>query len=325
MTYARPLKPVFYTDTVNWFKINGRSKSSTVDLPDGAFNSGYDIYDVFDLNPQNLCSFNTGSGTAHQVIAIDFGVSVTLDSIVILNHNMNTAEATFRVAHSAVAIEGVGEGTDVEASGVAINASEDTGVITAAADGDSVFNFTAASDRYWVVEFMDDATYSATDLTVGAIMIGEEYSLPLAPDINIGHTFEAGGTNISTGLSGKRHSSPSWIKANNDSATGDNYIPFRTGTGAEQIPGREGYSVSYSIIEDTDLLPSDLASPKGDTFIHKVFSKTAWQTLPFVFGIDSTSTTLGDYLFCRLVGNSFSVSQIAYRVYATSFSVEQEF
>jgi hypothetical protein len=325
LTYSRILKPIFYTDSVNWMKLNGRAKSDTVSLPEGTFNTGYDIYDAFDLQPQNLCSFNTGSGTEHQVIAIDFGVAVTLDSIIILNHNMTTAEATFRVANSTSAIDTAGGGDVVQASGVAINAEEDTGVITSDTDGDSVFNFTAVSKRYWAVEFMDAATYSATDLTVGAIIIGLKYALPFSPDLSVGHGFGFDGVSISTGMSGKKHSSPRWIKANNTSATASNYIPFRAGVGATQIPGREYYSFSYSTVADTNLLPSNLGVPTGNSFTTDVMSKTGWNACPMVMGIDSTSTTIGDYLFCRFRESSLSMNQTAHQVLNTSFSVEQEF
>lgn len=325
------LKPIFYTDSVNWLKINGRAKSDLLTSRAGSFNTGYDVYDAFDLNPMNVASWDTsGNTTTHIVIEIDLGYTGTsIDSISILNHNLVTAEGDIRVAHSSSPIASAGGGTAISGASEVLNAGVDIPVaeeiITPTADGDSVFTFTPSSDRYWAIEIQDISNFSATDLTIGAIMIGESYSLPYSPDLNVSHAFDIGGVNVSSSIGGKRYSSPNWIKANNDSAVGTNYIPFRSGTGAEQIPGRESFSISYSTIEDTDLLPSNLASPDTDTFIHKVFTKTAWNTLPMVWSVDSTSTTSGDYMFGRLVGNSFSMTQTAYRVYSTAFSIEQEF
>jgi len=307
-------------------KLNGLAKSSILSLEVGAFNTGYDIYDPFDLQPQNLCSFNTGSGTTNQVLALDFGVNVTMDFVAILNHNLNTAAGSVRVAASATPITTAGGGTEATIDFAVLNAAIGGGtVIEPAADGDTLYTFGAKTARYWSVEFADIATWTATDLTVGAIMVGAKHSLPLSPDINIGHGFDFSGVNISTGTSGKKHSNPSWIKANNTSATGTNYIPFRSGVGASQLPGREYYSLAYSIIADTSLLPSDLGAPSGSSFSVKVMSKTGWSACPMVMGVDSTSTTAGDYLFCRLIGNSFNMTQSSAQMHNIAFAVEQEF
>ena len=403
MTYARTNKPIFFTDSVNWLKMNGEAKTDILTDRTGSYNSDYDKFDLFDLNPQNVTSFDTsGNTTTHIVIQIDLGTSASsVDYCALLNHNMVTAEATLRVTHSASPITGVGLGTtviptaivnsdvnplsgavldetitDVETAwdvsdgtkftvgeylhitnndpdsevvkvtGIAADvltvtrAQQGTSAlafdsafalrryncISGVADGDCLVSFTASTDRYWAIEIIPaDGVFSATDLTMGAFMLGEKYSLPLSPDQNVGHSFSFGGVNISTGLSGKRHSSPSWVKANNTTAGAGNYITFRTGIGALQLPGREAYSFSFPFIGDTHFLPSDLGAPTGDSFTVDVMAKTGWQTLPMIMGVDSDSTTAGDYTFCRFREGSFSLTQVASRVYSTSFSVDQEF
>ena len=411
MTYARTLKPIFFTDAVNAMKLNGEAKAGMITDRLGSYNSGYDKFDLFDLNPQNVTSFHTSAATTtHILIEIDLGTSgYDIDYCALLNHNLATAEGTIRITHAAGPISTAGAGTTITADGgtapiATLNGtslpdtgetiSEDittgetdwtvsdgskftageyisaqntdldltevvavTGVaanvltvvraqqgtsaiifkigennlkryncISPPADGDTLIPFASSSDRYWAIEIIpSDGAFSATDLTMGSFMLGEKYSLPLSPDQNVGHSFSFGGVNISTGLSGKRHSSPSWVKANNTTAGAGNYITFRTGIGALQLPGREAYSFSFPFIGDTHFLPSDLGAPTGDSFTVDVMAKTGWQTLPMIMGVDSDSTTAGDYTFCRFREGSFSLTQVASRVYSTSFSVDQEF
>ena len=403
MTFSRTLKPVFYPDAVNHMKLNGRAKSDILTDRTGSYNSGFDKFDLFDLNPQNLTSFDTsGNTTTHILIQIDLGTSAPdVDYVALLNHNLVSAEGTIRVAHSASTMSTAGAGTTIVSgtatlngswvpdSGETINEAVDNSetdidvsdgtkftvgeiirvsggsgnenmligsivsntltvtraqqgssattfevgdnifrynCVTPAADGDTLIDFTASSDRYWALEIIpSDGVFSATDLTIGAMMIGEQHTLSLSPDINVGHSFEMNGVNISTGISGKRHSSPNWIKASNTTWTTGNYIPFRLDVGTSQIPGREVYSFSYSFIDDTGFFPSDLGSPSGDNFIFDVMSRTAWQAVPLIMSVDSTSTTQGDYIFCRFRADSFNLTQVASSVYSTSFSVDQEF
>lgn len=327
MTYARPLKPMFYTDSINWLKINGRAKATTLTDRAGTYNSGYDKFDLFDLQPQNEVSFDTsGNVTTHILIQIDFGVAVSCDSFSLLNHNLVSAEGRIRIAHSSGTMSAPGDGTVVSNVAVVLNGTEATEIVTPASDGDTVFTFDSASDRYWLLEIEDITNFSATDLTMGACLLGEHYTMPHNQDqSSLNHGFQMLGVSVAESEGGKRFANSRWTKANSASTTATNYIPFRSGTGVNQIPGRESYSANFSFIADTDLLPSDLSSPVGDTFIHKVVSKLGLQTLPCVFTMDSTSTTQGDYIFGRLTGNSFNLTQQAHNLYSTGFTIEQEF
>ena len=333
MTYARPTSPKFYPDVINWNKINGVAKSTILTDRAGVYLSGYDKFDAFDLNPVNIVKFDTTSNqTTHIVIGIDLGTfGHSIDFVSVMNHNLKTAEGTIRIAHSSSPITtaegGATPGTTIADLSPILNAQETTpNYCDPDADGDTLFSFTASTDRYWSIEIQDQASFSAAeDLFIGSVMFGEMYALPHSPDMNIVHSFSVDGVNLTESVSGKRHSNPRWIKANSETATGDNYIPFRTALGALQIPGRERYSLSYSTVTDTDIFPSDLSALVGDTVIGDIFSKTAWHTLPLIMAIDENSTTQGDYVYCRFMDKSLSVTQIAHRVYSTSFGVEQEF
>jgi hypothetical protein len=156
--------------------------------------------------------------------------------------------------------------------------------VTPAADYDTMFSFTSSSDRYWAIEIIpNDGVFSGTDLTMGAALLGEAYTMPFAPALEVRHGFNMGGVSVSGTMRGKRFSSSKWIKSNITTLDAGNYIPFRTDVGAQQIPGRETYSMSYPYVTDTDLLPSDIGAPSGNNFAVNVFAKTGWNTLPVSF------------------------------------------
>lgn len=326
MAYNRFLKPRFYTDSINWQASRGWSKASELALEVGSFNSGYSIYDAFDLNPFNLCSFDTSSGTTHQVLSIDQAVSARpVTFVAILNHNLNTAEGKIRIAHDTSAISTAGGGSPVGGTTVVFGGSESGGIVTPDSDGDILITFTESGDRYWSIEFQDDATWSATDLTVGAIIIGEYYTMPHSPDQSIEHGFMTDGISVQETVGGKRYANANWVRGNDETYQA-NYMPFRRATGLRQMPGREYFSCSFSFLADTDMLPSNMKIT-GDTddFAYDVFNKLNWQQFPCIFTPDSTSTTEGDYMFGRLAGNSFSLTQQAHNLYSTGFRIEQEF
>lgn len=403
MTYGRPAKPKFFTDNINAMRLHGRAKSSIVTARTGTYNTGYDIYDLFDLQPLNVTSFDTSANTTtHILIGIDLGTSAyDTNYFALLNHNLFTVEGTIRIAHDTSAITAAGGGTTVASPTVILNgtATPDSGetinaiinnsqtnitvtdatkftvgeiirvsggagnenmkvtavshptltctraqqgssattfevgdeirrynTVTPAADYDTMFSFTSSSDRYWAIEIIpNDGVFSGTDLTMGAALLGEAYTMPFAPALEVRHGFNMGGVSVSGTMRGKRFSSSKWIKSNITTLDAGNYIPFRTDVGAQQIPGRETYSMSYPYVTDTDLLPSDIGAPSGNNFAVNVFAKTGWNTLCFIFLIDSTSTTQGDFMFARLAGDSYSVTQQAYQVYSLQFAVEQEF
>ena len=327
LTYSRINKPVFYTDHVNWTKIHGRAKSDTISSESGSFNTGYDEFDLFDLQPQNLASWDSNGSSTHLVIAIDLGASVTCDSFAILNHNLTSASGEIRIAHHTSAITGAGQGTTVTGLSYKLNSEAGISSVATITNGESLFTFTAQTKRYWAVEIEDTVAIGnfGADVTIGAVLLGEQYSLPHSPDMNVAQSFGMSGVSISESGGGKRFADSRWIKGNSSGGSGTNYIPFRTSTvGFAQMIGRQAFTLSYSYVSDTNILPSDLSSVGGDNFALDVFIKTGGKTLPFVFGVDSASTTEGDYMFARLMSD-LSISQLAYTVHNIGFTIEQEF
>jgi hypothetical protein len=118
MTYSRMLQPRFYMDNPNWLVSRGLARSTIFSNNTGAgfdtFNTGYNVYQLFDGDPLNLCSFDTSTGTDTVSIKIDYTVvAMPTDFVCIMNHNLATAAGKIRVAHSTSPITTVGGGTAV--------------------------------------------------------------------------------------------------------------------------------------------------------------------------------------------------------------------
>lgn len=336
MTYGRFLKPRIFSDSINWNASRGWAKSSSCALNNNGWATGSSIYDVLDLNPINTGTLDTNGEdgtTARPYITFDQAVSSRPNTFVaILNHNLNAAGAKIRVASSSTEIdeydgEGGGGNDGVTVSGVSsiINGAVSSNIVTPSADGDTLFTFTESGNRYWSIEFQGVGANFTADIEIGAIMIGEYYTMPHSPDQSIEHGFMTDGISIQETVGGKRYANANWVRGNDETYQA-NYMPFRRATGLRQMPGREYYSCSFSFLADTDMLPSNMKTT-GDTndFAYDVFNKLNWQQFPCIFTPDSTSTTEGDYIFGRLAGNSFSLTQQAHNLYSTGFRIEQEF
>lgn len=325
MTYSRMLQPRFYMDNPNWLVSRGLARSTIFSNNTGAgfdtFNTGYNVYQLFDGDPLNLCSFDTSTGTDTVSIKIDYTVvAMPTDFVCIMNHNLATAAGKIRVAHSNSPITTVGGGTAVTFTEI-FNGDVSGEFATPDNDYDTLLTFTSSDDRYWVIEFYDISTWSATDLTIGNIILGEHYTMPSSPDLQVtqGPSFE--GVNVSSSVGGRSFGTASWIMAN-----GGTYTPFRAGTYFRKIAGRQSYDFAYGYVDDTNIRPSNMRSPaSGANYLHDVVNKSGGELLRFIFTPDSTSTTEGDYLWARFDQPDFRTTRQAWGVETFRTRIVQEF
>lgn len=113
MSYGRVLLPRFYTDTINWLHSRGELKSTTLSSA-GHINTGYTVYDAFNMRPLSVLSFDTSANTAeHQRIKIDMRIASAnqVGFVAIINHNCLTAQAKIRIGNDTSALTAVGSGT----------------------------------------------------------------------------------------------------------------------------------------------------------------------------------------------------------------------
>ena len=257
MTYRRIRKAKFFVDEIT-ARIN-RGRDITDFSNDGrAFNTGCDQYDLIDLDPYNVATWDT-SAVTDDIVSLGWNSGLSSANghnfLAILNHNLDTAQGMIRIS-SHTSAPGEGEGTEPSGISVTLNGSAadvDTGqdltatmsaldtsftvaerapfvvghkvsigdeifkvtstgsgagtvgvtpaatnthasgtsvyfteYIVPATNGDTLIEFTASSQQYWQVEFVpEDGDWSATDLQVGAVMLGRTYTTPVSPDMSI--------------------------------------------------------------------------------------------------------------------------------------------
>jgi len=194
-------------------------------------------------------------------------------------------------------------------------------------NGSTIFTFdeiTGTDGQYWAVEIEPDSAFSATDLEIGCLMMGEYYDMPHSPDLSIKRNFEYDGVVVQQSIGGGEF-------ANATHFGGDDFEsnvfgqPFRqrTTTNARRSGGRMSYDMKFSYLQDTDLMPSDLSIPYGDTVFHDVWNKTSGRFNPFIFAVDGTSTTTGDYIFARFNQDSFNATQVAPQIWDISLKIRE--
>ena len=196
-----------------------------------------------------------------------------------------------------------------------------------AVNGSTILTFdeiTGDDGRYWAIEIEDDDTFSGTDLEIGLIMMGEYYDMPHSSDRAVKRTIDYDGVTIQQAIGGGEFANASHFGGDDFSSS---YFgqPFRQGSTSyiRRAGGRISYDIKFSYLNDTDLMPSNLAYPYGDTVFHDVWNKASGMYIPFIFGTDKTSTTMGDYIFARFQGDSLQATQVANQVWDISLKIKE--
>lgn len=337
--------PKFYPDIINHLMATGTAQDSNFDLMSGSdlittINSGSEA-ELFDMNPLNQVVFETSAdGTTqadHVLININTGGDYKIDFVAILNHNLNSCSGKFRVCRSNTSgnIDSVTEIEDGTADRITsavevLNAASiSTNIITPASDGSSIVSFGASDDQYWAIQFEGDSTFDGTnDLKVGCIIIGESYTLPHSPDLNVKRSVMYDGVNIQESLGGQRYSVAT--QTGRQVVDAQNRSPFLTATTqARAYNGRLSYDFTASYLSSNKVMPAYwsgvIANDTEDTLIGDLYNRTLGNRLPFIFTINSTSSSPSDYIFGRFVDNSVEMTQVANKVWNVNFKIEEEF
>ena len=348
--------PRFYTDQVNYYLNKGTASTEfTLDTDVGLAALTGSADELFDMNPLNQVTFDTGSNTgAHVLVNLDMQAERPKSFIAVLNHNLNRAQGKMRFfAGDAIgdvdALDGADN--DVDWSGVttteAVNAdtittggSNNSVVVEPATDGSTVFTFTETSERFWGIQFegaiggsgnATDETWNAThDLRIGCILIGEMYEMPHSPDMQVVRQVIMGGNDIVESYSGRRFSNMRWYGRQADSSTYSR-SPFSTSIYAHAAhSGRLRYDLDFSYLASTDVMPDEYGTLDGDddNVISDIWENTLGSHIPFVFSIDKdadAATNESEHIFARFAQNSLKMTQVANQVWNLSMSIEEEF
>jgi len=330
MAYNRALKPVFYPCTMNWMRSRGVGTFSKIA---GTYNGTPNDYELIDMKPSNRVSFDTSdNATTHIVLQFNTGVTsnMNINFCAILNHNLVAADGKIRIAYHTSALA-AGTGTTVTVLNTGdtplVNGSVSTNIVTPATNGSTIINFTEVSDKqYWAIEIEDISSFSATDLEIGTIVLGEAYVMPTSPDLSVSRNIVWDGVDVQTAAGGGEFGNARYITGLDGTAS-YNHQPFRdagAGSAFRSHGGRWNVGMNFSYLSDSDLMQSDITSGSGsDTVLHDIFNKTAGRLKPFVFGVDSTSTTVGDYMFARFANDGMETNQVAHNTWSAKMNVRE--
>ena len=175
-----------------------------------------------------------------------------------------------------------------------------------------------------------DATQK-TSTPIGDISIGWSYEMPHSPDMELTQTFGNESLKTQTTKSGHQLSSVSW----NQPPMWGNYSQWKR-SGQVVYPTRRSWSLKFSYLNDTDLMPqyynewdvdndnrgiferisTDSFSIKDD-FLSKVMPSINLG-LPFIFQPDSS---VEEYAIARVNANSVTMNQVSHNVYDISLSI----
>ena len=158
---------------------------------------------------------NTGNANAdHIIITFDLETtSLVPNFVAILNHNMVSADAMFRIAFDdtlthlktedqagstrivpteVLDADGIADGSN----DVASNAHR---IITPAADGHTIVKFTGVGARYYgiQIEGSNSNSFDGTDnLKIGCILLGQYFDMPHSPDMTLKRSITFDGVDV---------------------------------------------------------------------------------------------------------------------------------
>ena len=330
-------KPRFYVDRLNYLLTRGRTVSQSCEIQATGDNkiglkSGSVVSDLIDMRPLNQTTFETSTDVDGTVVTrFDFAFgSYTTNFIAILNHNMTTATAKFKVGYGTEAqVETVGfTGGSVINPSVMLNGSVGSSTVTPQSDGHTLITFNSAGSSDWGIQFegSNSGNFSATDLKIGCILIGEYYDMPHSPDLSVKRSIKFDKQKIQESLGGQRFSS--MTSYGKSFISDQNKSPFHdyTSNGARGMyGGRMTYDMKFSYLNATDIMPDDYSSYNDNSVVDDIWSATHGSHHPFIFTQDGTSTSESDYLFARFGQDKLDMTQVAPDVFNVAMKIEEEF
>jgi hypothetical protein len=303
--------PRFYVDNISYRLSRGIAQNGVYDVM--ATNTGLNLVgiksgggveaDLFDMKPLNQVTFDTSASLTaradHVVVSLDgMGESNSKTSfIAILNHNMQSANAKFRVGFSDTLSEIQSANFDSLAykpQPTKIINADTVGsspyVITPDTNGSTIITYTEHDYRYMGIQFegIDSSFSGSSDLKVGCILVGEYYDMPHAPDLAVKRKIMFDKVNINESLGGQRYSNMTTF---GKTVSTSSKSPFATTTLSQNLHGgRISYDMSFSYLFSTDVMPNEYGSiqTSDDSIVGDIWNKTNGNHLPFIFSVDNT-------------------------------------
>jgi hypothetical protein len=333
MGYNRTTTPRAYVDLVSYHLANGFRTLDNINIKQDdnstavTFNAGSKA-DMFDMKPANFAQIARANQKFY--IQFDFGefagsTDPTTDAlsetnfIAILNHNLHSSNALFKVEvdddsnmNSPQILSDSGNHTKIINATQETTSANDT-FIDPANNGWTLIKWTTDTDnRFLRITFKSNAGSTedfSADIIIGSIMFGKYIDFQ-SPNVNIDTQIMYDGTDLLQSTGGATFANSKYF-------------------GFNRRHGRVKHSMNFDYVTDTNLFSpnwfADHDTPAdwydSGTIHSSFYNKIIGQHLPFLFTLDSTSTTTGDYGLYRLVENGFSARQVAPRIWNTNLDI----
>ena len=357
--------PIFYCDKVMHQRGKGSSIASIVtgsNLID--FTTG-SVAELHDGKPLNLNKFTTKTDSTTRADHVLFTYNLGTDQwrnnfIAILNHNMASANAKVRIffGDSLDKVNDVNGGSadnvpDTYEGVIILNGGSEireggTGLkisfhVEPASDGSTIIQIKKTSDdseltgfRFMGIQFegRDAGTggsgnfSSSNDLTIGSIMVGETYTMPVSPDLNLKRSITYDKVKVQESLGGQRYANASSFGKTHSSTSKSPFTLASDDNFAHS--GRIAYDLNFSYLNSTDIMPDEYGQYDydDDSFVSDVWTITEGNMYPFIFSVDDTSTgsnAESEFLFARFNQSSLEMNQVAPDVFNMKLQIEEEF
>ena len=348
MSRNRFKTPRAYCDIISYNLANGwRDLNDITTIQDDGstavtFDAGSES-SMFDMKPANFAQI----ANTNKAFYIQYDSGVTSDNLsesnflAILNHNFNDAECIFKIEldddsnMSSPTIVTVSSSHTKKINSA--QSSVDTNYIQPAKNGWTLLTWTQATDnQYMRITFQDTGGASADfaeDPIIGSILFGKYVDFK-APNLDLTTSLNYDGTKINKSVGGNSYANSTFF----GEPTWNHTIPWNLSTTSNQQNyafnrrfGRVKHSLNFDLFSDQTLFArnwfADQDSPAdwydSDSIHSSFYNRILGQHLPFLFTIDSTSTTTGDYGMYRLANPSFQAQQVAHQFYNIGFDIEE--
>jgi len=324
MSYQRIVKPRVYVSNVNW--LLGLGKMATTDITSSGLSmaSGSSLIEMFDLRPSNVQTITaSGVGTVHY-IKMDTNISTDANQdanfLAIMGHNLDTVNAKFKIeTDDSDSYASVQTPTMTNV----VNAAISGGYAVTASDGWSLVTFTQATDNKSVRIVFDDVSsnYNA-DIKIGAISLGEHFTFPHSPDMQIQKSLTFEGVKRLESTGGSTYSNASYLASPQWTTS-----PFGIADNTVRKSGRLNVDMDFSYVADTEIFPEELYDPSKQSASNSVMTNLVQRTFgghhPFLFQFDSATATSDDsFMWCRL-NSDFQATQVAPLIWNFSINLRE--
>ena len=271
----------------------------------------------FYLNPTKVKSLEFSGDTMFEsVVFTDRKFINSLTHVFYLGHNFGSQEISYRIKHEGLGSQNFFSG----------ETTSDNGWLK------KDFSAQNEVDNNTLTAFFGK-TGESNSFNIGDISIGWSYEMPHTPDLELTQTFANESLKVQTTKGGHTLTNTGW----NQPPMWGTRPQWRQGTDFVSYPARRSWSLKFSYLNDTDVMPqhyNEIMTPNAnnrgiferisadsfsikDDFLSKVMP-TINLGLPFIF---QPNKDVEEYAICRVNANSVALNQVANNVYDVSLDI----